>query len=416
MSKLRKLMRLVRTADVDELRTRAGEAGWRLVERAHYAGGRDYFAGRGALSRFTREFRQAWGAASDRAHWSQALKSKDAHCFYPGFDDPRGLVVDHCRDDPARAHLLVERGRSDPGMTSFPYSDSVTRATDHRRAGGYDPLAEREAPCLFYGSIDTLDPHEVGDAKIPWELSRFQFVYDLGQAYLLTGEETYAGKFLALADSWSRAHPDYAGLDFGSALEFTFRIHSLCWGVFFFRHSPHMTDDVARVLYRMVYVGALYIERHLSRYYAPNTHLLGEAFGLLLTGCIFPEFSRSRRWASLGLAIMSEEAERQVTSDGMHAERSVAYHAYALEFLVAAVVLLDRAGGDVPPSLRERVGPMTEVLSLFERPDGTWPRIGDDDGGRLFWLSRPSGDDSSYPRGVIGHRTPRRPWLTSQLP
>ena len=34
---------------------------------------------------------------------------------------------------------------------------------------------------------------------------------------------------------------------------------------------------------------AAHVERYLSLYYSPNTHLTGEALGLFYAGAVFPE-------------------------------------------------------------------------------------------------------------------------------
>ena len=83
------------------------------------------------------------------------------------------------------------------------------------------------------------------------------------------------------------------------------------------------------------------VEQNLSRYFSPNTHLLGEALALYVVGRALPELRRAAKWEQLGRTVLVEQIARQIHADGGHAELSTHYHRYTLDFYLLA--LADRA-------------------------------------------------------------------------
>ena len=150
-----------------------------------------------------------------------------------------------------------------------------------------------------------------------------------------------------------------------------------------------------------------HIERYLSTYFSPNTHLLGEAVALLFLGTLCPEFARAEAWKSRGWEIVLQEACRQVLPDGFHFERSTCYHVYALDFFLHAAVLAGLNDFTIPSEFEKTLERMLDALLLLGRA-GSPPRLGDDDGGRLFDPRRNRSEhllDPLATGAVLFHRT-----------
>jgi hypothetical protein len=126
-----------------------------------------------------------------------------------------------------------------------------------------------------------------------------------------------------------------------------------------------------------------YIERYLSTYFSPNTHLIGEAVALFFLGTLYPQMPGASRWKKSGWKIMSSEAERQVRPDGVYFEQSLHYHVYALDFFLYARLLASRNGVSVTQSYDAVLGRMLDVVDALAQA-GPAEGFGDDDGGRLF--------------------------------
>src|SRR5439155_16935854 len=126
-----------------------------------------------------------------------------------------------------------------------------------------------------------------------------------------------------------------------------------------------------------------HIQRYLSTYFSPNTHLLGEAVALFFIGTLYPQLPYAERWRDLGWKIILQSAKRQVRSDGIYFEQALHYHVYALDFFLHARALAERNGIEIPSefdSVVEKMLMVVEALSQAGSPEG----VGDDDRGRVF--------------------------------
>jgi hypothetical protein len=251
-----------------------------------------------------------------------------------------------------------------------------------------DPVANRRAPLTHWSRIDPLNPAMVGDSKVTWELNRHQWLLPLAQAYWLTADRRYAQEAADLVDDWCRANPYGVGINWSSSLEVAFRLISWSWAFVLMRDAGVLTPREFSGLMIQVRRHALHIERYLSTYYSPNTHLTGEALGLFYAGVLFPEFPEAARWRKTGRQILIEEAGRQVYGDGVYFEQATCYQRYTVDFYLHFLILARRNDVAVPVEVRRTVEKMLEFLLALTGPDGQMPSIGDADGGWLLPLTR----------------------------
>jgi hypothetical protein len=240
-----------------------------------------------------------------------------------------------------------------------------------------DYLHGISSPKRYFRRIPYLDFSRVGDHKIIWELNRHQHWVVLAQAYLLGGNKAYLEETLAQFDNWERDNPYLHGINWTSALEVAFR--ALSWMRVWRLAGTVMPAAFRRRFLSGIYRHGRYLERNLSIYFSPNTHLLGEAVALHALGVLFPEFDRAKNWERRGAEIVRAQLDAQVRADGSHFEQSSYYHVYALDMFLFHAVL---AG--MSPEFRPKLERMAQYLADLVGPSGTLPFLGDDDGGRLF--------------------------------
>jgi hypothetical protein len=246
-----------------------------------------------------------------------------------------------------------------------------------------DAVHGKRAPLKPWFKIHFLDFNEVGDHKIIWELNRHQHLVTLAKAWSLTGQEPYVTELVKQWYSWQLANPYPIGINWGSSLEVAFRSLSWLWMRALIATCPVVPDTFEADLLDALALNGRYIEKYLSTYFSPNTHLLGEAVALFFIGTLCPQVESAERWRSEGWRIVVQEAERQVRPDGVYFEQSLYYHVYALDFFLHARLLAARNDTEIPGSLDQTIGKMLDVLRAVSQtgpPDG----FGDDDGGRLF--------------------------------
>jgi len=296
-------------------------------------------------------------------------------------------VVRHDQPAPARAAEQADAilgGRYD----LLGYRGLTFAGPDGRVDWHLDPVHHARAPLRFWADVPYLDP-AIGDHKIIWELNRHQHWLALGRALWLTGDARYGQRMIDELGDWLEANPPLMGINWASMLELAFRSMSWIWGLHFLLgadvprtapSSPWLVDMFLALDRQLAH-----IERNLSIYFSPNTHLTGEALALYVAGVALPELAGSRRWRDTGRRILLEEIDRQILPDGGHVERSTHYHRYTLDFYLMALLTARRAGdADAGRRFADACLRLAEFAHVMADANGRLPLIGDDDGGMLW--------------------------------
>ncbi len=246
-----------------------------------------------------------------------------------------------------------------------------------------DAVHGKRAPLKPWYRIRFLDFDEVGDHKVTWELNRHQHLVTLAKACVFTGDDNYAQELVRQFYSWRSANPFPMGINWGSSLEVAFRSLSWLWVRNLVGGHPNLPAHFEHDLVRGLAQNGRYIERYLSTYFSPNTHLIGEAVALFFIGTLCTEIPEAQHWQKKGLATVLAEAGRQVRPDGVYFEQSLYYHVYALDLFLHTRVLASRNALEMPESFDAVLKKMLKVVQVLSR-NGAPDAFGDDDGGRLF--------------------------------
>ncbi|HEV2667887.1 MAG TPA: heparinase II/III family protein, partial [Blastocatellia bacterium] len=254
-----------------------------------------------------------------------------------------------------------------------------------------DPVSVLRAPLLHWSELHPLDPLGGGDPKVVWELNRHSHFVTLGQAYWLTDDSRFAAGFIDQVSAWIDANPVGMGVNWASSLEVAFRSIAWLWALGLCVDSREVTPDFFARLLKSLIAHGRHIERYLSYYFSPNTHLTGEALGLFYLGLALPEINRAEGWRKIGLQILLDQATKQLREDGVHFEQSSYYHRYTTDIYTHLFALARANDGmihcEMEAMLRRKLEAMLDHLMWITRPDGSSPLIGDDDGGRLIRLA-----------------------------
>ena len=258
-----------------------------------------------------------------------------------------------------------------------------------------DPVHGRRAPLRFWTRVPYLDPR-LGDHKIIWELNRHQHWLALGRAAWLTGDARYTASMDAELDSWMLANPPLTGINWSSMLEIALRSISWIWALHFLAafEPDGKTTSVLDLLFGLERQ-LDHVARHLSRYFSPNTHLLGEGLALYVAGRVLPELRRASAWEQIGRDVLIREARAQVLPDGGHAERSTHYHRYTLDFYLLALAVARRTNDPAAAEFAATTSRLASFCRALADNNGCLPTIGDDDGGLLFPVCGRSPADAS---------------------
>ncbi len=246
-----------------------------------------------------------------------------------------------------------------------------------------DAVHGKRAPLEPWYKINFLDVAEVGDHKVTWELNRHRHFVTLAKAWRFTREQKYVDELIGQWYGWQAANPYPMGINWASSLEVALRSLSWLWVRYLLLDCDCLPANFNADCFRALGRNADYMQRYLSTYFSPNTHLLGEAAALFFIGTLCPQFGRAKRWKECGWNILLQEAQRQVRPDGVYFEQSLFYHVYALDMFLHARLLAARNQIEIPvefDAILRRMLNFVSALSAAAPPIG----FGDDDGGRLF--------------------------------
>ena len=313
------------------------------------------------------------------------LAASAVHRFYPGLRDANPDFVrkhfpewiDRAVED---AEVLCRHEIRLLGLGDV----TLGRRIDWHR----DPYSGKDWEVKFHSGYIPQDDPAGRDVKVVHELNRHQHLPRLAKAYYWTGDERYAGEVVAQIESWIAQNPVGCGINWQSSLEIAIRAVSWIWTMFLILASRSFDETVAERTGRSLFAQLQHVERHLSRYSSPNTHLIGETTALLIAGSVFPDHACGAGWRQTGASTLIQEASRQILDEAVYGELSSWYHCYALDFYLQAVILAGQNDHRFPGYVCRTVQGMVEFLMHLTRPDGTLPLLGDDDGGRSLALAR----------------------------
>jgi uncharacterized heparinase superfamily protein len=258
-------------------------------------------------------------------------------------------------------------------------------------------------PMSFMRDINYTNLGCPSDVKVPWEVSRLQWLIPVGQAYLLSGDERYAVACREVLDDWMGSNPYAHGVNWTCTMEAAMRIFTWTWFFHVFCRSQAWSDSAFQSRFlRTLFLHGEFTERYLERSDINGNHFTADAAALVFVGLFFGKGAAATRWAETGWQHLCEELPRQVSADGVDFEASVPYHRLVLELFFLSARFREACGLTVHDAYRERVLAMARFTQAYTRPDGTTPLLGDaDDARTLPFGGQPIGDHR-YLVGLVG--------------
>lgn len=239
------------------------------------------------------------------------------------------------------------------------------------------------------------------DVKVPWELSRMQWMIPLGQAYVLTGEDRYAEKIRDVVHDWIDQNPYAYSVNWACTMDVALRAIAWIWFFHACADSPAWADGGFRSKFlKALYLHGDFIERHLEKADINGNHYTADAAGLVFVGLFFGDAVSGARWARSGWDILRSEIVRQVFEDGVDFEASVPYHRLVQELFLYPALYRLRLGLDVDAAYRERLIAMAKFTEAYSREDGSVPLWGDADDARTLPFRHDAINDHRYLVGL----------------
>ncbi len=213
------------------------------------------------------------------------------------------------------------------------------------------------------------------DPEWTWQFNRHSAWRALGEAYLHTGDEKYALKWVELMRDWVAENPPGTRHSWRT-IEAGIRGQGWPYIYFCFVDSPSFTPADHALFLGALADHAEYLMPE-ERFHAGSNWGQIESMGLLNMGLFFPEFTDGNNWRDTAWQRIAAEMFNQVLADGAQVELTTSYHQGVMSGFIKAANLAESAGFEVEPRYRERLEKMHEYTMFMSKPDGTQPMVGD---------------------------------------
>jgi hypothetical protein len=329
---------------------------------------------------------ELWKRLAERPYYC-ARAEFDAAAFSEMFPNARAALLKAADQALSREVDLLGSG---PKILGTP----IDWLRDIRTGDRWDPA--------FCRSIDYVNRGRPSDVKIPWEISRLQWLMPAGQAYRLTGDERYAIAARDFLEEWIAGNPYAWTVNWSCTMEPALRLFSWTWLFHQFARSPNWADPGFRGRFlSSLYLHGEFVDKHIERSIINGNHLTADAAGLVIVGLFFGDIDEAPSWAERGWDELTREIALQVHPDGVDFEASVPYHRLVCELFLLPARYRHVFGMSVPPSYQGRLAAMAKFIAGYTRPDGSSPCWGDADDGRALPLGTQPLADHRYLIGLI---------------
>lgn len=364
------------------LRRRVGQTMQRLTGRAglRLPGENEFLRDLGGRFGTFEESLEA-AARDDRMFLAELPRERTASLFASVYPERRARIIARARQACAHRFDLLGSGPRELGPR-LPWHADFSSGHTWDAGTPFDELRLRVGREFGQGH----------DVKIPWELSRFQHLPSLGQAFWLTGEPLFYRKFQDQVGDWIEENRPGYGINWTSTMDVAIRAVNWIWAYGFFRDEILADRKFASLMLRSLFTHGRFIAANLDNTgQVSNNHYFSNLVGLLFLGMLFRGAPEADGWKGLAIPEIEMETCRQTYEDGVGFEGAIAYHRLTTEMALTALLLMER-GGFRLPVLRDRIRRMIEFIAHYLKPNGMAPQIGDNDDGRLQILGEYDAD------------------------
>jgi hypothetical protein len=229
--------------------------------------------------------------------------------------------------------------------------------------------------------------HDGSDVKVPWELSRLQFLPVLAKAGLISGETCYRQAGRELLDDWIEKNPVGVGVNWTMPMEAALRAISICLFLELLGGDEDQAGDpwLAKVA-QSLWQHFRFIEAYNEfSHFARSNHYLSNILGLFCLSS-YLQGSGTERKRRFYKRLLEQEILLQVYEDGGDYEASAGYHLLNLQMFSCALRLMDAQKMEPDPEFVGRLRNMYWFLAGLADQRGQVPHIGDCDDGRIELL------------------------------
>ncbi len=236
-----------------------------------------------------------------------------------------------------------------------------------------DPVSNKtwEKNKLSYCLKDVYGENDGVDIKLPWELSRFNYIYNLNSK-----------RAIGYIEDWIENNPFYCGPNWLIAMEVGIR--AMNWLVWNDISGGLLNNNP--IFKRSLTEHGMYIYLNIEKGHGgvSTNHTLSDFVGLFFIGTYLEGNIIFDRWRTFAFDGVLKSMESQVYDDGGTFEGSIAYHRLTLELFIYFTILSIKSSYTIPDWFTFKLFKMLEFTAGYLNIACEAPQIGDNDSGRIL--------------------------------
>jgi hypothetical protein len=227
----------------------------------------------------------------------------------------------------------------------------------------------------------------VGDIKLVWELSRFDWVLAFARR-ARNGDNVALQQLNRWLGDWCRMNPPYYGPNWKCGQEASIRVMHLCMAAFMLQQTVRPAQGLVDLIRLHLQRIAPTISYSMAQ---DNNHGTSEAAALFIGGGWLSSLGlrEAIRWEKAGRKWLENRARRLINADGSFSQYSVNYHRMMLDTLSMAEVWRRHLGlPEFSGVFQSRAAAAARWLAaMVDAVFGDAPNLGANDGARLLPLT-----------------------------
>lgn len=266
----------------------------------------------------------------------------------------------------------------------------------------FEPARYYRDISIIIGKNDVL----AKDIKLPWEFSRFQYLFILGKAFEKTKDQRYVSMFMNIVNNWLDTNHYLRGPNWVCPMDVAIRAINWIVGFWVFKDAQTIPIEFWERFVCSLYDHMIYLEHNWEIYDTrTSNHYLSDLVGYLYLIYFFKDLRDIKKKQSWVIQELCKEFEKQVFFEGADYEGSTCYHGLVTELFYHAYFLCMHLKIKLPFFFIEKLKRMFEALSWWAPYNGTMIQIGDNDSGNIVQgISAAMFDKLEVDRLVTGTR------------
>jgi hypothetical protein len=242
-----------------------------------------------------------------------------------------------------------------------------------------DDLAGAE---IYRGHFYSVD--DASDLKVPWDLSSFFHFPVLGEAFLQTGDQRYAGELLNELQTWHEENPYPRGVNWTCAMVAGIRLANLMFALRLLEPEAFLGEfGVLSILRHLKFILDFFeVDQDGRR----NNHYVNNLVGLGFGAVEIAHSPMGSELLDFAFEEMKREILTQFSEDGTNYEGTIPYQRFATESVIVTAIVMERNDLRMPPECRAELTRMLRFIDSYTKPNGLAPQVGDNDNGRILVL------------------------------